>query len=395
LLLHGGSGDLGAEPQSASAPASGLSEQLARARTLIAAGSYPEAVALLEGTIARHPDDADARLLIGTALALLPSRGEALEQLQAAVRLRPDSAPAHDALGMAYSRFVEPELARRAFERAVELDPGLVRARVHLALNLAGRGDAEAALEQLAAAIAGAGDAPEAAYAHYVTGLIHSERDEPEPAAEAFEKAVALRPDDAAALLQLGTARRRLLDHAGSLQAFRRAVELTPADARARYELGRELLEADQPAEAVTHLRAALSSSPDDRSALYSLARALQLDGRPEEARELLARLREIAGRSGLDDQSTFEAGRLNNAGIELEQSGRLAAAVERYRAALELDPLNPVFRRNLALALCRLGEWSEGARELEEVLRLDPDDEQASRALYIALEKAGRPEAR
>jgi predicted Zn-dependent protease len=65
-----------------------------------------------------------------------------------------------------------------------------------------------------------------------------------------------------------------------------------------------------------------------------------------------------------------------------------LRAAAEKYRAALDLDPLNSGFRRNLALVLCRLGLWKEGVAELREVLRLDPNDADATKALYIALEK-------
>jgi tetratricopeptide (TPR) repeat protein len=364
-------------------------DDLARARGLIQSGSLVEAVRLLRELVERQPEDADTRLLLGTALALLPRRSEALEELQAAIRLRPDSAPAHDALGMAYSRFVEPELARRAFVRAVELDPNALRPRVHLALTLAERGETDAALRHLSVATESEGEDAERGYAHYVAGLIHSERDAPQRAAEAFEAAAALDPADAAARVQLGLARARLRDSDGAIAALERAVALAPKDPRARYQLGRQLLRADRAREAVVHLEAAVEAQPRDRATLYSLVRALRVAGRAGEAGTLQARLRELTEGRGQGDQATFEAGRLNNAGIELEAAGRLGDAVERYRSALELDPLNSVFRRNLALALCRMGEWSECARELEEVLRLDPNDEQASRALYIALEKA------
>jgi len=34
---------------------------------------------------------------------------------------------------------------------------------------------------------------------------------------------------------------------------------------------------------------------------------------------------------------------------------------------------------------LCRLGRWQQGAAELREVLRLDPNNAAAAKALYIA----------
>jgi tetratricopeptide (TPR) repeat protein len=85
-----------------------------------------------------------------------------------------------------------------------------------------------------------------------------------------------------------------------------------------------------------------------------------------------------------------LEATASNNTGVELEKSGQYEAALARYRAASDLDPFNAGFRRNLALCLCRLGRWKEGIAELREVLRLNPDDADATRALYLALDQPG-----
>ena len=71
-----------------------------------------------------------------------------------------------------------------------------------------------------------------------------------------------------------------------------------------------------------------------------------------------------------------------------LEKSGDVRAALAKYRAALDLDPTVYVFRLNYALALCRLGRWQDGIVELREVLRVDPDNANAARALYIALDQ-------
>jgi superkiller protein 3 len=327
--------------------------------------------------------------MLGTALALLPRRSEALEELAAAIRLRPDFAPGHHALGMALARFVEPERARRAFEKAIELDPRLAAAHVNLALVLAQVGQTEAAARHLEKAVQIEGDSPAAAYAHRLRGLLYSEQDRPELAVSAFEKAVALRPDDAEAFLHLGLARRRRLDFEGSLAALRQAVRLSPESARAQYELGRELLRAGEAEPAVVHLELAVRSEPDDKAALYALARALLMSGQPKEAEEVAARLRMVRSRAQQVDQHAFEASRLNNEGVELERAGSLQGAIERYASALEVDPLNTVFRRNLGLALCRAGRWGEGVAELREVVRLDPSDQDAAKALYVALEKA------
>ena len=83
-----------------------------------------------------------------------------------------------------------------------------------------------------------------------------------------------------------------------------------------------------------------------------------------------------------------FETRELNDQGVALERSGNFGAAAEKYRAALKIDPLLGAVRRNLGLALCRLGRWEEGVAELRETLRLYPDDAETTRTLYIVLDQ-------
>jgi lipoprotein NlpI len=80
--------------------------------------------------------------------------------------------------------------------------------------------------------------------------------------------------------------------------------------------------------------------------------------------------------------------GNLNDAGMALEKAGNVRAALEKYRAALDIDPTDVVLRLNYGLALCRLERWQEGAAELREVLRLDPNNAHAAKALYIAIDE-------
>jgi predicted Zn-dependent protease len=78
----------------------------------------------------------------------------------------------------------------------------------------------------------------------------------------------------------------------------------------------------------------------------------------------------------------------LNEQGVGLEKSGDVQAAMVKYKAALDLDPTGYGFRLNYGLALCRLDRWQEGIVELREVLKADPNNADAAKALYIAQEK-------
>jgi len=362
---------------------------LERARKLVSVGSFDKAEAMLRQTIAADPSNIDARVLLGKTLALQGVRGEAIAQLAEAVRLNPNSATAHNESGMALSRFVEVRAARQEFERALELDPGLAEAHVNLSLVLAQAGELAAAGDHLDRAIELQGSRREAAYAHYLRAKIWAAQGQIDKAMDELERAVHLRPDYAEAWSDLGGMRRLALESAGAIEALQRAVALKPDDAVAQYRLGQLYLQDGHAFMAVEHLKQALFYTPNDRATLYNLMLALRKAGRAEDTKPIEKRLAELQQQSDRASAVGFAASDLNSEGIQLERSGDIRAALAKYRAALDLDPTGFGFRLNYALALCRLGRWQDGIVELREVLRLDPDNADAAKALYIAVDKA------
>ena len=362
---------------------------LGKARDLVSKGSLKEAEVMLRQIIAADPNEADARMLLGEALALEGVRGESIAQLAEAVRLRPNSANAHNELGVALSRFVEIKAAREEFEKALELDANLAEAHVNLSLILAQAGEFGPAGEHLDRAIELQRNRRAAAYAHYLRAKVWGAQDQIQKSIAELQKAVQLRPDYAEAWSDLGGMRRLALDRVGAVQALERAVALKPDDALAQYRLGQLYLQGGQALKAVEHLKQALSYTPDDRATLYNLMLALRKTGQLEEAKPIEKRMVELQHQSARASEVGLAAAGLNSEGIQLEQSGNLPAALNKYRAALDLDPTGFGFRLNYALALCRLGRWQDGVVELREVLRDDPDNADAAKALYIASEQA------
>lgn len=363
--------------------------EIAQAKRLLQEGSKDRAIAILREVLREEPDNGDAHLLLGSALALLPERSEALQELQRTVELRPSSALALFTLGTAQARFGESEAAKRTFERTLQLDPRFAEAHVSLAMILAQQHELTSAREHLTQAIRIYGNAPSAAHAHYLLAKVLTEQNEPEKALEELNTAISLRPNYAEAFLAQGFIRKRKSNNAEAITAFKKAVALSPEDFDAQYELGTAYLRAGNASQAVVHLRRAAKLKPDDRSTLYQLCRALQKSGKTEDAKaceqELSTKIK-----TGLStDANELTATQANNAGVELEKAGNLSGALEKYRDAVRQSPAQTVFRRNLALALCRLGRWNEGVAELREVLKQNPDDADATKALYIALEKS------
>jgi tetratricopeptide (TPR) repeat protein len=368
--------------------ASGQSN-LQTARELVSQGSFDKAKLILRQTIAADPNSVDARVLLGKTLALQGIRDEAIEELAEAVRLNASSAQTHNEYGMVLSRFVEVKAARQEFERALDLDPSLAEAHVNLSLVLAQAGELAAAGEHLDRAIELQGSSPKAAYAHYLRAKFWGAQDQIDKVMDELQRAVHLRPDYEEAWSDLGGMRRLALDNPGAIQALQRAVALKPGDALAQYRLGQLYLQGGHALKAVEHLKQALASAPDDRATLYNLMLALRKTGRLEEAKPIEARLAELQHQDDRASEVGFTSSGLNSEGLQLEKSGDIRGALAKYRAALDLDPTGFGFRLNYALAFCRLGRWQDGIVELREVLRVDPDNADAARALYIAIEQA------
>lgn len=356
---------------------------------LLANGKRPEAVRLLREILKTNPRDADARLLLGSVLMEQGEHSESIAQLSEAVRLRPQSAEAHNALGEAFQTFDDAQAARREFEKAVAIGPGFAQAQVNLGQLLVQAGEFAASAEHLDRSIRILGHVPDAAYPHYLRAKICAEQNDVERAAEHLKEAVSLRPDFAEAWSDLGQARRTLLDDVGALAAFQRAVDLSPGDAVAQYRLGVAYLHAAKIHEAIEHLEAAFRLNPEDQSTLYSLQLALRQDGQLEQAGKVKEKLSELLRKRDHASENALTAVQLNNQGADLEKAGNLRGALEKYRAALAIDPEHVGIRVNVAAALLRLGQWRQGIAELRETLRRDPGNTAVKEALDRAVAQA------
>jgi len=356
---------------------------------LLAKGQRPQAIRLLYDIIKANPRNADARLLLGSVLQEEGDRADSIAQLTEAVRLRPRSAEAQNALGEAFNAFGDAKAARGPFEKAVALDPRFAQAHVNLGLVLLQAGELDRAARHLDRAIDLLGHKADAAYAHYLRAKVCTEQSDVPTAAAQLQEAVALRPDFAEAWSDLGDARKTLLDDAGALAAFERAVALAPEDAVAQTRLGSQYLDRGNAHLAVVHLQEAVRLDPQNQSTLYSLQRALREDGQEEQAAVIKQKLAELLRDKDKDDQNLLAGIELNNQGADLEKTGDLRGALQKYRAALNLLPAHVGIRVNVAVALLRLGQWERGLAELREAVRQEPDNAVLKAALEDALAQA------
>jgi tetratricopeptide (TPR) repeat protein len=356
---------------------------------LASKGRSDDAIVLLYSIIGSEPKNAEARLLLGSLLAEKGDRAGALEQLTEGVRLTPRSAEAQNALGEAYNRFSEPKTARVYFEKAVAINPNFAAAQVNLGLVLLQASEYIPSTEHFERAIRAYGNKPDAAYPQYLWAKALAALSDPKNAVLHLEQAVKLSPEMGEAWADLGQQRKLILDDAGALVAEKRAVQLNPDDAIARYRLGADYLHQNQVKLAVEQLQAAVRLDPGDQSALNALQIALRKDGKPEEATAVKQRLTGLLVEKDRKSQDSVTAIQLNNEGAILQKSGDMEAALAKYAEAAKLYPAHPGIRVNHAVALLRLGRWTEGLSELNDALQLNPDDTKVRAALKDALSQA------
>ena len=93
--------------------------------------------------------------------------------------------------------------------------------------------------------------------------------------------------------------------------------------------------------------------------------------------------------RREVSSENELTAVKLNNEGARLQSAGDLPGALEKYRAAVKLSPHSVPVRVNYAVALLRLGKWTDGLNELHQCALSDPTNAKIKAALRDALAQA------
>src|SRR3954470_3270381 len=104
-------------------------------------------------------------------------------------------------IGVALLEQFKHKEAADAFRRALQLDPGLVLARINLGIALFNIPDLPAAQKELQAAIVAAPTAPQP---HYLLGLAAKTQNKPEEAIASFQKVLRIDPNDVGANVNVG-----------------------------------------------------------------------------------------------------------------------------------------------------------------------------------------------
>ena len=158
-----------------------------------------------------------------------------------------------------------------------------------------------------------------------------------------------------------------------SRRFYEKAVALKPNNADSNYNLGLLLGRTGERDAALRHLQIAARSEPRDPEIWNALAVIYARQGDIKRAIDFWKRAIEVA--------PNFVDARVNY-GVALAMQGQDSRAITQWNRALEIQPQNAELRYNLGVALLRQGRRAEAARQWQLALQADPRAENARREL-------------
>lgn len=308
-----------------------------------------------------------------------------------ALRQEPGNAEALLGQGRALACRYSYDLAVESFRQAIEADPGLTLAYVHLALAYQSQylSDPERYPDLLNEALSVLGSAERSAPADTqvlnTKGVILFQLGQLDPARQSLEQAVQSADADeditrrmrSVIQVNLGKTYRDLGNMERAVSAFRRAVVLDPSSASAHSNLGNALYRTGDCSAAEYELQQAVAIDPKNLSAVSDLAITLFECGSVETSVPYFEDAISLEGSIFLPPLYTY----LSRGLVKL---GRYDEAVHRAAQATSLWPLTADSRYWLGAAYCARGAAGDAERAAEAfngALELDADHELASAA--------------
>ena len=241
-----------------------------------------------------HAQDSSGELsfLLGVTLTNLGRADEAVEPLRLSVER--DAVPERlNGLAQALEQSGEPPAAiAPLYERALAQQPALADIRINYGLFLQRQGLWQDAIGQFRSAAA---EAPWLTLAHTHLGTALMQDDDFGQAETVLQRAIALDPDDADALGNLGMLYTTMPSRSGDARRlFERAAAGAPDNAVAQANLGTWYLNNGYPEASIAYLHAALRLAPGYVGGMINLAMAYARTDRYAEAERLARKVLEI-----------------------------------------------------------------------------------------------------
>ena len=178
-----------------------------------------------------------------------------------------------------------------------------------------------------------------------------------------YEEALGIDPESADARFDLAHLEAKHGSYVEAEREYRQLLVENPKDAVAHSELGGVLVAVSQNAGARQEFEAAIAIAPENFDALYNLADIEVENDELISAAELLERALKVR-----DDADAHQL-----LGSVYAQSGKLADALDQFKAAQILRPHDTVPHRQLAELYAQMGQLEDAINEQNAALALEP----------------------
>lgn len=334
---------------------------------LMRQGKRNEAAQINSEILKASPTDTFAQNL---EAALLLDRGDvnrALQELQGVVTRAPDNPVFRFNLGRAHAALGQTELARQMFQKAIELRPDYLMARLALAQLEVTRGEFDAALKAAQAILAIDRNNVNAKLIESAALMGQKKFADSRTLLSEMLKANPSSPD---VLFQLGVVNLAENKYKEAEDSFRRAYELNPANPRGLMGMVETQMAQNKTDEALKLLGAEASKNPNRLDLQVQLGNTAVRAGKYDMAIQYFQKVLEA-----LDKGSRARGDIYLRIGETYRRKGDLGNAVVSLQKARESEPNNVIVLSTLALVLDGANRWAEANQVYDATIKLDPNN--------------------
>lgn len=286
----------------------------------------------VDKVLAREKGHVDANLLKGRVFFVRRDFGSAIERFDVVVRESPRNPMAYYFRGLSHIGKGDPRMGQQDLLKAVELNPGLLDARLILAEYYLNDRNADLARQQIDAAIA-------------------------------------IAPRNSRVLMRLGSLKVLEKDMKGAEEVYGKIIQAEPDYAPAYVQLGLLQNLTNRQAEALKSFNKALDLQPQLTDALALIVGLYVRDEKFDQAMKVC----ETHRKKVADSPASLALIEYLEGNIHLAKKDSKAAQ-ERFKKAIEIEPNNPAAYVALAGIYAREKRFDEAIKEYETIIAKNPN---------------------
>jgi tetratricopeptide (TPR) repeat protein len=350
---------------------------------LMRQGKRNEAAELNSQILKDDPNDNDARGLAATFMLDKGDVSQALSELQAVVVHSPNNPVAQFNLGRAHAARGELEQARQLFQKAIDLRPNYILARLALAQLQLNQRDFDAAFKSAQEVLRQYDPYNHNARLIESVALIGQKKFA--DSRQLLDFMLKANPSSPDVLFQLGVVDLAENKYKEATDAFRRCYDLNPANPRGLMGLVETEMGQNHPDQAIQLLQTESDKAPTRMDLALALGNTSLRAGKFDMAVSYYEKVL-----ASLPKGSAQQGDIYLRIGETYRQKGDLTNSIAALQKARQILPENGVVLRTLGVALDAAGRWSEARQVYEVVLKLDPNNGVALNNLAFLLAEHG-----